>query len=229
MERICREQDVPLLIVRPVSNLLDCPPFKFEEDLLLSGRQLNEFRQHWNLAREADSPEVARPAVEAALAIDPHHAGANYLLGKLQFSADEILPAQRSLTLAKDNDVCPLRAPTAIVEAVTSLAENRQLPYVDAEALFRDRARQGIVGADWLVDHVHPSVEGHQLLGMEISEACLAAGLFTSHNNDWRERAPELFESHIQKLGEEYFHRGQQRLEGLMLWTQGRASKIRQP
>jgi hypothetical protein len=131
------------------------------------------------------------------------------------------------LTRAKDFDVCPLRAPTLIVETVSQLAARYHVPLLDAEQLFSERSEHGIVGQTWLVDHIHPSVEGHQLLGEELAKLCFKYGLAEAPVDDWLKRRRQLYEQHLQTLGEAYFYRGQQRLAGLMLWTQGRAKKVR--
>lgn len=223
----CRRASVPLVMVRPVGNLLDCPPFKFTEKPGLDASALAEFRSAWQTARDAEDAAQAKLAAERALEIDPEHAGLNYMLGRLHFAAGDHEQAHTYLLKAKDNDVCPLRAYSDIAEAVSDLAERYQLTCVDAEELFQERSRHGIVGDQWLVDHIHPSVEGHQLLGMKIAEQCLASGLLAVQNQVWEQQMEGQFRERLAELGEDYFHRGKQRLEGLMLWTQGRARKVR--
>lgn len=54
-----QQVDVPLILARPVSNLLDCPPFKFESDPLLSPDTRHQFDQHWQAARESsEAPDL---------------------------------------------------------------------------------------------------------------------------------------------------------------------------
>ena len=35
---------------------------------------------------------------------------------------------------------------------------------IDLVPIFESRSKEGILGSDWLVDHVHPSIAGHQLI-----------------------------------------------------------------
>ncbi len=221
----CQSAHIPLLLVRPVSNLLDCPPIKFEPAPQFSQQQLQDFEQTWQAALSAGPNDEA--ALRRALELDPRHAGANYVLGQKQYAAGDFQSARARLTLAKDLDVCPLRATTAIADAVSEVARSRQVPLVDAEEMFSQRSPHGIVGANWLVDHIHPSLEGHQLLGESLAKLCVEQGLVPAPQADWEQQRMEFYRAHLSQLNEAYFQRGKQRLAGLLLWTQGRAKKVR--
>ncbi|RMF38015.1 MAG: SGNH/GDSL hydrolase family protein [Planctomycetota bacterium] len=227
MVRACRNADVPLVLIKPVSNLADCPPMKIEIDPSLPSAQRRRFEDLWETARTATSPSVAQRAAAAALEIDPQHAGAHFLLGRLAYEAGQADPALVHLTMARDYDVCPLRAPTPILQATQRVAAASHCSWVDAEQLFASRSDLEIVGNRWLVDHIHPKIEGHQLLGREIAAACIRDGIVIATQADWMERVEPAFQQVLAALDESYFQRAQQRLEGLLLWTQGRAKKIR--
>ncbi len=222
----CLNREVPLLLVRPVSNLLDCPPFKFEIDSSLTFELQTEFLRAWEVAQTDADPNVAMEAVERALAIDPRHAGALFLKGRLLAEGGDWHAAKILLTAARDEDVCPLRAITPIANSVNELAEQYRIPCVDSEQLFADRSEHEIIGSTWLVDHVHPTIEGHQLLGEALAEAAVQAKITAPTNPNWEVDREVLYQQHLSGLGEDYFHRGKQRLEGLLLWTQGRAKKV---
>jgi hypothetical protein len=101
------------------------------------------------------------------------------------------------------------------------------VPLVDAEQLLTEVSEHHIPGSQWLVDHVHPTIEGHQLIGEAIADLCVHEHLVTPTNAEWKDDRRVLYTEHLTRLGEAYFHRGKQRLEGLKLWTQGRAKKVR--
>ena len=228
MVTACREQGIPLVMIRPVSNLLDCPPMKFEDASNLSTDRLAQFHEHWERAKaSAAMPAESLKELHAALAIDPHHAGASFLLGRLEFETSDYELAREHLTRARDDDVCPLRATTRLLDAFHEVTHARSVLAVDAEALFSGLSEHGIVGNQWLVDHVHPKIEGHQRLGEALAERIIGAGYFVATQNDWRSARRQLYREHLAGIGEEYYHRGRQRLEGLILWTQGRAKKLR--
>ncbi len=228
MIHACQTRRVPLILVRPVSNLRDCPPFKFEVDSKLPSEKQAAFVERWDALR-AHRDQVKAPITEVdyLLSIDPQHAGALYLKGHLLADQGEWDSAKQCFIAARDADVCPLRAITPIVEAVSELAARFDVPLVDAEQLVTAVSEHQIPGSQWLVDHVHPTIEGHQLIGEAIADKCVQAHFTTPTNADWKLTRKELYAEHLRGLGEAYFHRGKQRLEGLKLWTQGRAKKAR--
>lgn len=224
----CQSAHVPVVLMRPVVNLLDCPPMKFETRTDLSAQQRERFEAAWTAAQSHAADQLAaRKHLSIAYSIDPQHAGVNFFLGRLAWDANEWDEAAKYLRQAKDHDVCPLRALTSIQDAVTALANETKTPVLNAEKLFSDQSPHGVVGNNWLVDHVHPSIEGHQLLGEALCELCLDRGWLLERDPDWRENSKEFIRDHLRSHGEDYFQRGKQRLEGLLLWTQGRAKKIR--
>lgn len=224
---LCQRKSVPLILMRPVSNLRDCPPIKFEIDPRLTTEQQARFQQFWDQAKTLEDVSMALAVVEKALNIDPQHAGALFLKGVLLTEAGEWEVAKQYLELARDNDVCPLRAFACMADGVAQLAKRHGVPCVDAERLLSDRSPHGIPGSQWLVDHVHPTVEGHQLLGELLAETCLSMQLIPLQHTDWQQRRSRLYQEHMRELGEDYFIRGKQRLEGLLLWANGRAQKVR--
>lgn len=228
MVRDCRDAGVPVVLCNPTANVLDCPPMKFERSSKLPPQQATEFDAAWQAAQaNAQQPEVAREYLVKALAIDPEHAGACFFMGRLQWEAGELTQARQLLVRAKDNDVCPLRALSEMQAAVKQIAAQTHVPLLDADQLFSDRSEAGMVGNKWLVDHVHPNIEGHQLLGEALCDLILREAWLTETKSDWRSQRTERWRAHLSTLGEDYFQRGKQRLEGLMLWTQGRAKKVR--
>ena len=103
---------------------------------------------------------------------------------------------------------------------------DNKVPFTDADHLFSNISDHGIVGDKWLVDHIHPGVEGHKLIGDELADLCVEQGLIEVENADWSQRRDTAYRKYLSSIGEEYYHRGKQRLEGLQLWTQGRAKKV---
>ena len=229
----CRVAGVPLVLCNPVVNLLDCPPMKFEARSDLTAQQLSAFNAAWESAQaNSQSPDVARRYLEEALALDPDHAGVNFFLGRLDWEAGKLVQAKERLIRAKDNDVCPLRALSVMQTAVKELAVTEHVPLLDADQLFTEHSDggidRGIVGNKWLVDHVHPHIEGHQLLGEALCDLILHEGYLQEQSTEWRTDRKQRYREHLSSLGEDYFQRGKQRLEGLLLWTQGRAKKVKQ-
>lgn len=227
MIQMCKARNVPLVVVGPVSNLLDTPPFKFENRPDLSEEELTELDRQWELATGSASQRLAEQAAEAVLRIDSEHAGALYLLGCLAANRKDFGSAKELLLGAKDSDVCPLRAPAEIVDVLKEVIQESGTAFVDANEVFEALSEGGIVGKKWLVDHIHPSVEGHRVLAEQIAAVCLDRKTITQVDHDWREKSVPQIEDYLANLDAAYYVRGQQRLAGLRLWTQGRAKKLR--
>lgn len=223
----CRAAGVPVVFMTPVSNLVDCPPFKIEISPELAGDDAARFEALWSSARSAEDPLEALEFAHSALELDPQHAGANYLVGKLYYERNETAAAEPYLTAARDQDVCPLRATSELVKIVREVAHAEGVPLLDAVHHFSEQSPGGLVGDNWLIDHVHPTVEGHRELARALSQLCLERELVAGEESDWRAEADRAALRHLEELGEAYFQRGAQRLEGLRLWTQGRANKLR--
>lgn len=230
----CNRADVPVVFCLPVANQLDCPPMKFELSPTLSKDDAEEFTRQFDSAVELNAAGKLTQALgqaEQALELDPLHAGCLFLAGRLAYSLGDYPAADEYLQAAIDNDVCPLRATSQIEAALRLALQDYDCLQVDAGELFATRSEHGIVGDQWLVDHIHPSVAGHQLLGEAIADALVRSGEIEVEiaENVWREKEQRLRTEHLSTLGEDYYHRGKQRLAGLRLWTQGRAKKLRMP
>jgi hypothetical protein len=89
--------------------------------------------------------------------------------------------------------------------------------------MFESISDHSLVGDRWLVDHVHPRIEGHQIMGEKIAELLLSNRWMEVQDMDWKSHRVEHYRKHLSGLSDDYFLRGKQRLEGLLLWTQGRA------
>jgi hypothetical protein len=65
------------------------------------------------------------------------------------------------------------------------------------------------------------------LIASKIHEKLVTIGWVGPPSADLERRRAKAFQQHLSSLGEPYFARGKAKLEGLRLWTQGRANKQR--
>jgi hypothetical protein len=232
----CQKRGVPILCLVPTANLRDCPPFKVESNHCLDTKLHQAIETHWASATALMNADTSigdthdltvdhGAKLDAILEVDPLHAGALFASGLRELENGNHELAHDYLARARDADVCPLRASSSMQQSVRSIAKRRGVWCLDVDTLFQSVSRDGIVGNQWLVDHVHPRLEGHQLMGEQIAELLLREDWVHAAEEGWREGRPEVYRTHLRTLGEDYFVRGKQRLAGLMLWTQGRARK----
>jgi len=233
MVRMCRERGVKVLLVNPVSKLRDCPPFKSEHSTELSAEQL----RHWQELTESAAGQFRRASLgysralelyQEAAKIDPLHAGGQYNLAECHDLLEQYAEAKAAYLAAKEADVCPLRILQPMNDVVLEIArhENGVLLF-DANQLFVEHSKNGIPDGEWLIDHVHPTIAGHQLLADKISALLVAQGIVSTPRGDWQQVRKARYQEHFDALSPLYFEKGMQRLKGLTDWAAGRAKQLR--
>jgi hypothetical protein len=163
--------------------------------------------------------------LRAAAALNPRHAGVNYHLGTCLGKLGRFDEARASYIRARDEDICALRATEAIHAAILDVAEETRTPVVDARRIFASRAGDGIPGDELLLDHVHPSFEGHQIIADAVLREMVTAGLLDPAPG-WEDARRKRYEEHLAGLDAVYYRRAQERMDRLRLWTKGRAMQI---
>src|SRR5215211_6929854 len=110
--------------------------------------------------------------------------------------------------------------------AIVDVGRETGTPVVDLAAIFARRSQGGILGDDWLVDHVHPSIAGHQLIAEVLVEEMTRLG-FVHPVPGWKAGRDRLYRDQLASLDDFYFLMGQKHLGNLRLWAQGRGNLVR--
>ncbi len=178
MVDIARSSGAQIVFVTPASNLKDCAPFKSQhaaqsspqvrrqvEDLLTSAEKAEE-KGHWRQALQL---------TDQAVKLAPLYAEANFLRGEALFGLQWYEEAEQAYRRARDEDVCPLRALTPMLDVLAEVAEAENVPLVDYADLLRrsmtSNEGHAIPGEEFFLDHVHPTVGGHRLLAVQLVES----------------------------------------------------------
>ncbi len=222
----CAVEKVPLVLCVPASDLVNTPPFKSQPDPSLPAAQQLQV-QGWTAIVESDSSDaVSRlDAANSILLVDPNHALANYVLGRWAFETAEqdLRYITDHLIAAKDHDVCPLRATSRIEHAVRKYRQHKNVYLIETPTILDRRNSSGarvpdsIADPTLFVDHVHPTIEGHQLISTAIYESLTASWLVPDEHAN--EQYAAKVSAHLKTLGEEYYGRAKQRLEGVNRWA----------
>lgn len=211
MVHLAEVTKVPMMLMNPVSNL-EWPPFKSEHRGDITDAEREEFR----LLSDQPGERSARRLVE----IDSEHARAWHRLGMYYRNSGRLHEAHDAFIRAKELDVCPLRMPEAIREWIDIVAHESDLTLVDMEERIAAVSHSGFPDNQWLVDHVHPTVAGHQLIAEALMERLTKQG-YLKPRDGWIVIRDQAYQSHLESLDDAYFAWGDRALRNVQSWAHG--------
>ena len=165
MIRLADAAGAAAVVVPPLTNLKDWPPFVSAVGRGLTQGQRAEWSRFWREGRaheQADQPEAALQSYLSAAAIDDRHAELCWRIGQLLLRRQKPAEAKKWLIRARDRDWVIARAPSRILEAT-----RRVVRVTDAVLIDQFPAKNPdtwIPGQDEVFDNVHPTFEGNWLL-----------------------------------------------------------------
>ncbi|MGE3311843.1 MAG: tetratricopeptide repeat protein [Limisphaerales bacterium] len=171
MIRVAARAEAEILFVTPASNLADFVPFKSEHQAGLTPGQLAQWNRHFTQAQsEWTGGRFAEALAEIrkAEAIDDRFAAGWYWKGRILSSSGDFAGALDAFVRARDEDVCPLRAVSAIGDAVREAGRRAEKPVVDFDALIGGLSEHGLAGREFFHDHVHLSIEANRRMALAI-------------------------------------------------------------
>ncbi|HSR42917.1 MAG TPA: tetratricopeptide repeat protein, partial [Longimicrobiales bacterium] len=183
MVDLADDRGVRLVFVVPPANEKDFSPFKSQRCRSLEREERARWSRLYDEGRaslEGGDPGAALEAFRRAAAIDSCHADLRYRTGEALFALGRHGEAKREFTSARDLDVAPLRATTAVQETVREVARRRDVPVIDLVALLEgrtlERSGHDILGREVFLDHAHPRILVHQKLAEELAETAVREG-----------------------------------------------------
>lgn len=184
MVELARSAGAQVIFVTPASSLNDCAPFKSEHTAGLDAEAQQRSAQLLAQAKDAMRRQAwpaALGLLEQAVAFDPRHAELQYRRGQALLALGRFEAAESALRLARDEDVCPLRALTPMPGIVAEVARSQGAGLVDYIELLRRRMQSEnghpILGQEYFLDHVHPTIEGYKILAVALIEAMIEQGV----------------------------------------------------
>lgn len=189
MVKIARSAGARVILVTPASNLRDCSPFKSEHGVALDAPERRRWQQFLDGAREANSAERRDEAlrmIDEAVKIDDRHAQAHYFRGRILNGLGRHDEAREVFVRARDEDVCPLRALSSMREIVAEVVADGAIAHVDFIAVLEPLSRQNVLGEDFFLDHVHPTITGNRVLALALVAEMVQQG-FVSPAASWGE------------------------------------------
>ena len=83
----------------------------------------------------------------------------------VQYNSGNYEAAKEKFIEAKDLDALRFRAPSEINEVIEKLAAEFDVPVINTDSAFAEMTADGIVGNELMTDHLHPKIEGYQIIG----------------------------------------------------------------
>jgi len=187
MVGIAKSAGAEIIFIVPVSNLKDSAPFKSQHtdgisqpDRVRVENLLTRAREQMREARWSEASEILNTAIK----IDPRFAELHYLRGKALFALGRYAEAKIAFTRARDEDICPLRALSPMREKLAEVARATGSPTIDFITLLEQRllAEKGhtILGEEYFLDHVHPTIEVNRMLAVKLVEVLMERGVVQS-------------------------------------------------
>jgi len=178
---------IPVFIGTLASNERDQTPFI---SAVAPGTDASLWTKYYQQAVEAFDAgdlETATTALDEAMRLDDTSAEAYYLQGHLFEARGEYAAAQKSYLAAKDRDQLRFRAPEVFNDVIRQLAQAHAAQLVDVQARLRKEAKNGIIGADLMLEHLHPNLRGYFLLSDAYYDALQQQGMIGA----WDHPIPE--------------------------------------
>jgi len=216
----CKQAGVPLMLVRLGSNLRDCPPVKSEFAAATSADQQRDWNQLFEQAGALiESPHVALSGFRLAEGIDDQYALLHYRIARCLDQLAEFEAAAESYQRAKQLDICPLRILSGMQYFIQQLASETGTPLVYAGQRLRDSSPQQIAGNNAYVDHVHPTIRSHQLIGQWIAEEIAGTGIVNLADSWPGKLRRAAYRQQLTSLRSDHFSSGRRRVGWLEGWA----------
>lgn len=170
--------DAKAMLVAPACNLRDWAPWKSEHRSGLSNEQLGTWNGLFRAAEQAFNSrqfDRALESIDKAAEIDDRYAELHFLRGRILDQSGQHAKAKLAFIRARDEDVCPLRTPSPMLELLLDVASDTDVQLIRFDTLADEHSEQGIPGNNLFYDHVHPRSMGNRILAQAIHEELVRA------------------------------------------------------
>lgn len=176
---ILKKENIPVFWSTVGTNLKDQYPFR---SIINEKTDSVSFNKTLGLARsyfEQGRVEPADSLLTQLYQTDPANADCAYLWGKIKLAQGKKEQAFNRFNEAKQKDGLRFRAPDEMNDVVQQLSRQfKNVHKVEAERDFRNESTDSIPGYKLLLEHVHPTIEGHRLIAKSFLREFEKSGFF---------------------------------------------------
>ncbi len=180
LKECCEANKIPLILSTQVSNLRDQPPFVSTPLTELPQDQRSAFNACFNKGLSYwmnGQPDSSALMFQRALAFDTLHAEARYRLAQSLDSSGNTSLALRAYVQARDCDQLRFRTASEFNAMLLSMSNGVSTFVVDMESVFTAHSRDGLIGNDLLLEHLHPNARGYFLMAKAYASVMRSAHL----------------------------------------------------
>ncbi len=173
MIRLAQKHNTKILLCTLADNQRDLPPFASKHAASFADRdslQWQTFMRNGQQFFEPSQCDAALDQFQQALHIDSTYALTHYRLAHCFAALQDSQNAKKHFQLAKDFDTIRFRAPSSFNSIIRRLAQDYDVPVVDVEESFRAQSPGGVAGFNLLFEHVHPNLNGYELIARSIAQ-----------------------------------------------------------
>src|SRR5690606_14987121 len=178
---------IPVFIATLASNERDQRPFETVFDPKTDTAAWQRVYDRGQEALRSGDVAAARAAFTEATQMDTLAAEGFYALARVAEAAGDTAAAREAFVAARDRDALRFRAPEAFNAIIREVAAAHGATVVEAEANLRRAAPGGTIGAEHMLEHLHPTVDGYFLLADAFYDALREAGAI----GEWRQPVAE--------------------------------------
>ncbi len=225
MVRLCKARSIPLVLATLPVNLSGISPFKSQHAAQLDRDSLKRWESLFaqgEAALERGEAELALSAFAQAETIDDGYALLHYRKGQAYEQTDNLTKAYESFDRARQEDIVPLRALNEFNQALRSTATSAGVPLADVEKFYLRVSSGRVPGNNLFVDHVHPSIEGQQLIAWVVLNAATNADLLPLDASTWQQsmtEARDFLRRELDAIPERYQAKGHGGVGRLYFWA----------
>ncbi len=224
---LCRNAGVPILFVAPASNVRDFSPFKSEHDKSLTSQAKTDYNAALQRAQRLIKDGRGDKALDilgGLEELDPLFAETHFWKGQALLATGRNEDAKDAFLRARDLDVCPLRCTTALEKKIEQITSREGVPLVQFRARLEEiavtsGAKTGAPGNESFLDHVHPTIERHQLLAEMIVTGMREKGFFAPERDLTDRERHALYEQGMKSLDRGFFATKDLNLAKVLRWA----------
>jgi tetratricopeptide (TPR) repeat protein len=165
-----RRAGAAVFICTVLTNQKDFAPFQSVHRTGITGEEKSEWQALFDdglRAVEAKDDAMAETKFRAALALDDHFAELHFQLGRLCLRQNRAPEAKEFFQQALDLDTLRFRTDSRLNQKIRDLA-TEGLQVIDLAAAAEQASPQGIIGEEFLYEHVHLNFQGTYLMAREL-------------------------------------------------------------